>query len=60
MYDIPKFALAFVLNDAKRKIEKNHCKQLKIPQWALPEKNCTWGVEDITFFCDLPPGQSDF
>ena len=31
MYDIPKFALAFVLNDAKRKIEKYHCKQLKIP-----------------------------
>ena len=31
MYDIPKFALAFILNDAKRKIEKYHCKQLKIP-----------------------------
>ena len=31
MYDKPKFALAFALNDAKRKIEKYHCKQLQIP-----------------------------
>ena len=53
MYDIPKFALAFILNDTKRKIKKYHCEQLKIPNNLLYFllKHPVECIEYIECFC---------